>query len=114
MPYFSIQTNVEISEDEQPAFLKKASETAAAALGKPENYVMVSLEAGRPMLFACSAAPLAYLQLRSLGLPSGATGKLSATLCGFIENELSIAPGRVYIEFAGPERNMWGWDGGTF
>jgi len=114
MPYFSIQTNVGISQEEQPAFLRKASKAAASALGKPESYVMVNLEAGRPMMFAGSDAPLAYLQLRSLGLPAEATGKLSATLCGFIEDELGIAPGRVYIEFSGPERHMWGWDGGTF
>jgi phenylpyruvate tautomerase len=114
MPYFSIQTNVDILEGEQAAFLQKASATAATALGKPERYVMVSLEACRPMMFAGSDAPLAYLQLSSLGMPADATSELSAALCGFMEQELNIAPCRVYIEFSGPERHMWGWDGGTF
>jgi len=114
MPYFSIQTNVDIPQQEHADFLQKASTTVATVLGKPESYVMVSLEAGQQMMFAGNDAPLAYLQMRSLGLPAEATSKLSATLCGFIEDELGIAPGRVYIEFAGPERYMWGWDGGTF
>lgn len=114
MPFLSIETNVDVSGEQRAALLKRASAKAAEALGKPESYVMVSLAAGRPMLFAGSDAPLAYLQLRSLGLPGEATGRLSATLCRFVEDELGIPSGRVYIEFSGPERHMWGWDGGTF
>ena len=114
MPYLSIHTNVYIPEDQQTPFLKKASRTVADALGKPEKYVMVSLLDGQPMLFSGGNEPLAYLQLKSLGMPHDATDELSAALCGFMEDELGIEPGRVYIEFAGPERHMWGWDGGTF
>ncbi|MFQ5581556.1 MAG: phenylpyruvate tautomerase MIF-related protein [Mariprofundaceae bacterium] len=114
MPYLNIHTNVAICADKQAEFLKKASETAADALGKPESYVMVALQAGEPMLFAGSDAPLAYLQLKSLGMPADATDELSAALCHFMERELGIEQGRVYIEFAGPERHMWGWNGGTF
>lgn len=114
MPYLNIHTNVSIPEDKRGGFLKKASETVAEALGKPESYVMVALQEGEPMLFAGSDAPLAYLQLKSLGMPAEATDELSAILCRFMEDELGIEQGRVYIEFAGPERHMWGWDGGTF
>jgi phenylpyruvate tautomerase PptA (4-oxalocrotonate tautomerase family) len=114
MPYLSIHTNVYIPEDQQQDFLKKASAKAAEALGKTERYVMVSLMDGQPMIFAGSDSPLAYMQLKSLGMPHDATDELSSTLCGFMEEELGIEPGRVYIEFAGPERHMWGWDGGTF
>lgn len=114
MPYLSIHTNVEISQEARPAFLKKASEAAAKALGKPESYVMVSLAAGQPMMFAGSNAPLAYLQLKSLGLPHDATSELSAALCAFMHDELGIESERIYIEFSGPERHMWGWKGATF
>jgi len=114
MPYLNIQTNVKINDDDQAALLHKASQVAATALGKPESYVMVHLDAGKAMLFAGSDAPLAYLQLKSLGLPETKTGDLSSALCALMQTELGIDPGRVYIEFAGPERHMWGWNSDTF
>jgi len=107
-----IHTNVIV--EAESSFIKLCSGTAASALSKPESYVMVNLSHGKPMMFAGSDAPLAYIELKSLGMPSHATSELSATLCGMLEKELGIAKGRVYIEFSGPERHMWGWDGGTF
>ena len=112
MPYIHVHTNVVVADE--PAFLKRCSETAAKALGKPESYVMVNLSHGKPMQFAGSDAPLAYIELKSLGMPGEATSDLSATLCTMLEDVLGIEPGRVYIEFSGPERHRWGWDGGTF
>jgi len=112
MPYLHVHTNVAVAEEAD--FLKRCSQTAAKALGKPESYVMVNLSHDKPMLFAGSDAPLAYIELRSLGLPDAATSNLSATLCAMLEDALGIEPGRVYIEFSSPERHMWGWDGGTF
>ncbi len=112
MPYLHVHTNVRVADE--AAFLKLCSQTAAHALGKPESYVMVNLSHGKPMLFAASDAPLAYAEFKSLGMPGDATAELSATLCKMIEETLGVESGRVYIEFSGPERHMWGWDGGTF
>lgn len=115
MPYLSIHTNVELLDtDKQEALLAKASKTVASMLGKPESYVMIEVQAGQAMSFAGSREPLAYLQLKSLGLPETSTTDFSAILCGLIEAELGIDPGRIYIEFTGPDRHMWGWDNRTF
>jgi len=114
MPYLSVHTNVEIDDSGQTALLTKASGTVASMLGKPESYVMVHLHAGQAMAFAGSREPLAYLQLKSLGLPEEKTPAFSEILCGLMQSELEIDPGRVYIEFVGPERHMWGWDNRTF
>jgi len=114
MPYLSIRTNVAMDEERRKHVLKKASALAARVLGKPERYVMVELDGGRSMLFAGTEAPTAYLQLKSLGLPDDATEALSAALCDFMREELGIDPERVYIEFAGPARHLWGWKGTTF
>ena len=112
MPYLHLHTNVSI--EDEASFLKLCSETAARSLGKPESYVIVNLSHGRPMMFAGTDAPLAYIELKSLGMPGHATAELSASLCKMVENSLGVASGRVYIEFSGPDRHMWGWDGGTF
>jgi len=112
MPYLHVHTNVAV--DDQAAFLTHCSRTVAAALGKPESYVMVELSDNRPMLFAGSDAPLAFVALKSLGLPASKTAALSATLCEMLGGLLGVDASRIYIDFAAPERTMFGWNGGTF
>lgn len=114
MPLLSIQTNSKISPDQRDALIKQASERVSTLLGKPEQYVMVSLQDNIPMVFAGSDAPCAYVELKSLGLPEDRTADLSAALCDLIAGQIGIDSGRIYIEFAGPERHMWGWNSGTF
>lgn len=114
MPLLSVTTNQAIPEAERPRVLKLLSETVAQALGKPERYVMVSYRHNPDMLFAGDAAPLAYLELKSIGLPGDRTAALSAALSEAMTQQLGIAADRVYTEFADAERHMWGWNGGTF
>lgn len=114
MPYLKIQTNTPIPSKVVQDLLKKASYTVGLHLGKPETYVMVAVEPPTPMLFAGTDAPLAYLELKSVGLPQAKTKELSRTLSELLEKELSIPKDRVYIEFASANGSMWGWDGGTF
>jgi len=114
MPYLLIQTSQNLNQEQSTSLLKKASSAVASMLGKPESYVMVSVQPGTPMLFAGNDKPLAYLQLKSLGLPASSTEKFSSTLCSLVNSELGISTDRIYIEFSAPERHMWGWDKSTF
>lgn len=114
MPYLLVRTNQHVSAEVQLPLLRKLSATTAQALGKPERYVMVSLEQDQAMLFAGEDTPCAYLELKSIGLPEANTPDLSATLCDCIHEELSVPQDRIYIEFADAARHMWGWDGATF
>lgn len=114
MPYLKIQTNIPMQSRAVQDLLKKASYTVALHLGKPESYVMVAMEPSTPMHFAGTDAPLAYLELKSVGLPQTKTKELSKMLSELLEKELSIPKDRVYIEFASASGPMWGWDGGTF
>ena len=83
-------------------------------LGKPERYVMVSLETNHEMVFAGDTLPLAYLELKSIGLPDDRTTEFSARLCDFIEKELEIPPERIYVELTNAVRSKWGWNRRTF
>jgi phenylpyruvate tautomerase PptA (4-oxalocrotonate tautomerase family) len=83
-------------------------------LGKPESYVMLTLERNPDMLFAGSNDPLAYLELKSIGLPASRTREFSAQLCELVGSELDIPSDRIYIEFSDVERGLWGWNGKTF
>lgn len=112
MPVVRIHTNITV--EDKTSLIKKASSLVASALSKPESYVMVMAEDNQALCFAGSDAPAAYLEVKSLGLSSSQTATLSDTICTFIDDELGIEPGRTYIEFAAPERAMFGWNRGTF
>ena len=112
MPVLQITTNVEAKDTAELA--TKASGLTAGILGKPESYVMVSIQTDASMTFAGSAEPCAFLMLKSLGLNESETSKYSEALCSFIEQQLGIPPSRTYIEFVSPERHMFGWNNGTF
>lgn len=114
MPYLKIQTNQPVDDAQVKSLLPQASTLVAQELGKPESYVMVTVDPPRPMLFAGSDAPTAYLELKSIGLPESKTAALSSALCKLVSSELAIDTNRIYIEFADAPRAMWGWDGRTF
>lgn len=114
MPYLKIQTNITPDAKVQEKLLRKLSKSVAEQLGKPERYVMVAIEAGAPMIFAGDDAPLAYLELKSIGLPESSTTSLSGSLSELVGEGLGIPSDRIYIEFADAERKMWGWNGATF
>lgn len=112
MPLLQINTN--ISVDDPLALASEASALVANMLGKPESYVMVNVNPNQTLTFAGTDDGAAHLKLKSLGLPESKTEQYSKQLCSFMEQKLGISPGRIYIEFAGPPRHMWGWDNRTF
>ncbi len=114
MPYLLIQTNQYLDAGQQADILTEASRCVAAQLGKPEQYVMVSLHPSQAMLFAGNDTPLAYMELKSIGLPESNTTQISKALCQLISTRLGIDTDRIYIEFSNAERHMWGWNEGTF
>lgn len=114
MPLLKITTNREIEHAQRVALLSAASERVANLLGKPERYVMVSLEFNGDMIFGGETSPVAYLELKSIGLPEERTTELSNFLCELIADQLEIPPDRVYIEFSNAERHLWGWNSTTF
>jgi len=109
-----IQTNSTLDEDSKKTLAADASRAVADMLDKPERYVMVSIEENPAMLFGGSEDPLAYLELKSIGLPAERTTDFSAALSALLAGKLGLPPDRIYIEFADAARNMWGWKGGTF
>ena len=114
MPYLKILTNQNLSVDSAKALAKKASTLVAGQLGKPESYVMTSVENNPAMTFAGTDEPLAFLELKSIGLPETITADTSRALCELVSDETAIDSARIYIEFSNAPRKMWGWDKGTF
>ena len=114
MPYLKILTNQDLPLDGARSLAKKASALVARQLGKPESYVMTSVENNPAMTFAGTDEPLAYLELKSIGLPDSITADTSRALCELVSTETAIDSARIYIEFSDAARKMWGWDKRTF
>ena len=114
MPYLKITTNKSIDAGQKHNLLSSTSKMVAAELGKPEQYVMVSVESPVQMQFAGTEELCAFLELRGIDLPESKTGKLSQLLCDLVESQTGIRKDRVYINFADIKPSMWGWNGQTF
>ena len=107
MPYLRIQTNASVRKDQQESLLSQASQLVSRHLGKDEKFFMGIIENEQAIYFAGSSNPLAFLELKALGLPAEATKDL-------LYEELSITPERIYVRFHNVNRGMWGWNGGIF
>ena len=113
MPLLRVETNTALPDD-ATGLSQRLSAQVADWLGKPEGYVMVACTHNPAMCFGGSTQPLAYCELKSIGLPEGLTRDLSRKLCDALQAELGIEPARVYIEFADAPRHFWGTNGTTF
>ena len=114
MPLLTITSNQKTDPARAAELIRKASLTVASMLGKPERYVMVVLNHNPQMLFAGNDAPLAYLELKSIGLPEDRTAAFSHALCELISREMGVSSDRIYIEFSNAARHLWGWNDATF
>ena len=114
MPYFSIETNLSIDQASIQRLLKKTSAFIADLLGKPESYVMISLQPDTPLTFSGSEAPAAFVRLKSIGLPQDRCPEMSEKICRLIEQDLGVPQDRVFIDFKDLARSMFGWNGKTF
>jgi len=114
MPLLRLTTNQEVAADRQQQICLQLSASVAEMLGKPESYVMVIIQVNPAMSFAGSNEPLAYIELKSLGLPEDKTTDFSTSLCQHVNNLLNVSPSRTYIEFSSPARHLWGWNSNTF
>jgi phenylpyruvate tautomerase PptA (4-oxalocrotonate tautomerase family) len=112
MPFLKIQSNKEISDP--GSLMAKSSRLLSQVLGKPERYIMVSVELNEDMIFGGINDHLLYIELKSIGLPTDRTKEISSKLCEFLKRETGVALDRMYIEFADADRAMWGWNGTTF
>lgn len=113
MPYLKIQTNLALDRETATRLMAAASDNISEQLGKPREFVMIALEREEYMFFDGSDKPVAFLELKAVGLPALKTMQLSHALSEMIEAELPVRRDRIYIKFIDVQRGMWGWNGKT-
>ena len=114
MPLLKAECNITLSREAKNDYIKQASSLTSDLLGKPESYVMCSIEDDKSMYFATSMEPAAYIEFKSIGLPEDKTGDLARAICELTKEQLGIPVERIYIEFSNAQRHMWGWNNRTF
>lgn len=114
MPYFSIDTNLSVQAETSEKFLTAATAFIAEMLAKPERVVMVAARFGVPMLFGGDSEPLAFVQLKSIGLPEAQCTEYTQKICGFLKVQLGIRPDRIFVDMQAIHPKTFGWNNRTF
>jgi phenylpyruvate tautomerase PptA (4-oxalocrotonate tautomerase family) len=114
MPLLKLETTVALSDDKRKALLLSLSKIVAETIGKPEQYVMVTIN---PAAIVMSGKPgdAAFVDLRSIGgLGGDVNRRLSQKVCRLLKESLGVPTDRVYLNFAEVDAGNWGWNGETF
>ena len=114
MPSIKTTVTKEISESTRDNLIKKFGEAIALFPGKSETWLMLSFNDKTPMSFGGNSADdCALLEVALFGSAAdSAYGRMTAALSAIINEELGIAPDRVYIKYE--ETDHWGWSGRNF
>lgn len=114
MPLLTLRTSIPVADDAIDELLLELSAAVAQTLGKPERYVMVTLNSG-PAAMAGSLAPSALATVSSIGaLGSGPNGRLASRLTSILTERLGLPGERVYVTFTDVPASHWACDGATF
>ena len=110
MPYIDTHTSAPISEEKKAVLTKKFGRAIELIPGKSEDYLMLHFAGGCAMALGGDTAPSAMCEVTVFG--SGARedyGKVADALTRILQEELDIAPNRVYVKFS--EHPYWGCGG---
>jgi phenylpyruvate tautomerase PptA (4-oxalocrotonate tautomerase family) len=114
MPLLKLQTSVIVTADKKDRLLLALSKTLAGTTGKPESYVMVTLEQGS-FCMAGKVVPAAFADVRGIGgLNGNVNAQISKEVCDLLKKELGIEPGNIYLNFTDVPAQNWGFNGRTF
>lgn len=114
MPLLHLTTNAPLSGAGQPALAAALSKAVSELIGKPEDYVMISLQPGT-LLMGGTSEPAGFADVRSIGgLSPDVNRRLSERIGELLQEHLDIPRDRVYLNFTDVARTHWGWNGSTF
>lgn len=114
MPLLKLETTVPLPEEKGKPLLTALSTAVAGAIGKPEQYVMVTVSQSA-MLMSGRPGDAAFVDIRSIGGLSGEVNrKLSQQVCKLLNESLGIQPDHIYLNFTDMDATNWGWNGSTF
>lgn len=113
MPFLQLQTTASLSDHQRDTLLAALSKIVSETIGKPEEYVMVSLTPAQ-MLMSGQDGETAFVDVRSIGgLEGGVCPKLAEKIGAVLRESLGVPPERIFLNFTEVAANRWGWKGST-
>src|SRR5947208_8727742 len=114
MPLLKLETTVVLSEDKRNTLLSTLSQIVAKTIGKPEQYVMVTIGQAA-ILMSAKPGDAAWVEVRSIGgLSKEVNRKITQEICKLLQDSIGVPPDRVYVNFTDVDAVNWGWNGSTF
>jgi phenylpyruvate tautomerase PptA (4-oxalocrotonate tautomerase family) len=114
MPLLKLDTTVALSDSQRKSLLPALSKIVAETIGKPETYVMVTINPSA-ILMAGKPGDAAFVDVRSIGgLSTQVNQQLSKKVSTLLNQTLGIAESRIYLNFSDVDASNWGWNGSTF
>ena len=116
MPNLRIETNVPVENiKDLKTCLAELSQAVSGSTGKPEQYVMVQIVPGLPMMFGGSDAPCASAFFSSIGKIGPEENKVhAAAVFPLVAKHLGVPEDRMYILFNNAAYQDMAWKGTTF
>jgi len=116
MPNLRIETNVPAdSIKDLNTCLRELSKAVASSTGKPEQYVMVQIVPGIPMMFGGSDLPCASAFFSSIGCIGPEENKAhAAAVYPLVAKHLGVPKEQMYILFHNASYQDMAWKGTTF
>ena len=113
MPLLKLETTVALADDKKKALLASLSKIVAGTIGKPEQYVMVTINP-TTILMSGKTGEAAFVDLRSIGgLNNSVNHQLSQKIGALLKESLGVPPDRIYLNFTDVPAGNWGWNNDT-
>jgi phenylpyruvate tautomerase len=114
MPLLKLQLSTPLDAAKKKSALRDLSQLMSRGLGKPEKYVMVTIDEGE-FIMAGETGPAAFADVRGIGGFSRTTNQAFSKLLGtYLGETFGINSQRVYMTFTDIDATNWGWNGSTF
>src|SRR5215467_13146934 len=99
MPLLKLETTATVSEEKRKALLASLSKAVAGTIGKPEQYVMVTISQV-DMVMSGKPGDAAFVDIRSIGGLNGDVNRnLSQQVSKLLRDTLGIPADRAYLNF---------------
>jgi len=114
MPLLKLETTVVLNDAKRKDLLARLSSMVAGITGKPEEYVMVTVNPSA-ILMSGKSGDAAFVDVRGIGgLSANVNRQLPQKICHLLNESLGVPPDRIYLNFTEVEAGNWGWNGQTF
>lgn len=114
MPFINSKVSVSMNETQKETVKARLGKAISILPGKSEHWLMVGFEDNADLYFQGNKnGSTAFIEVKVFGHASASDfDRLTGELCKIYQEELGIAPDRIYVKYE--EVQNWGWNGGNF